>query len=125
MIDIGTLIAGGAMLVAAITAYVNLHRWMQEKRANDTRLRDQVIRAEAERDSIVVKGAEGALLVMEKMLQVATESEQKFRAKVVELELIVEQQTTEIRELRRTNREQATRIDELERRLSNVERGES
>lgn len=123
--ELSVVIAGLSMLIAAVVGFVTLIRYLNERRTEKRELREQATKAKAERDSIAVKGAENALLVMERMLKLSSESEEKLRCKVIELESTVEDLKETINKKSRRIAELETIIDDMERRLSYVERGET
>lgn len=109
-------LAYGAFVISGITVAVNVWQFLRKRRTENNELANLALRATAERDSFVVKGAEGALLMMEKMLTTATSEAASLRERIATLEAEKRSQAARIDELERQNREQAARLTELERR---------
>lgn len=82
-LDAATLIALGAMLVSLFGAAIKFIDRKRElnKQQNET-IKKQAV-SDVERDSFVVRGAEGALLLMEKTMKTTNEEYQK---RITELE---------------------------------------
>lgn len=112
----GTWIALGAMLVALGALVLNAWKAFRERRADVRRDREAATKAGAERDSIAVHSAEAALLLMEKMLQTATEREQKATARETAI-----QEKLDAIEWRYHKCAEA--LEALEKRTKEIERG--
>lgn len=92
-------LALGAFILAFAKGLMDFYHWLRERRAHravDLRVATSAI---AERDSIAIKGAEGALIIMDKMLKVCTETEEKLRRRVEELETLNETLEKQLREV--------------------------
>lgn len=74
-----TLISLLSFVVATALGLTQLIKWTGEFRDRRKLLREATTKAEAERDSIAIKGAEGVLLMMQGMLDVAKTSEKDLR----------------------------------------------
>jgi septal ring factor EnvC (AmiA/AmiB activator) len=115
--EAGTIVALGAMLISlflAVLKYVDRRKAVsKEKRDNDKRNYNM----DVERESFVVRGAEGAFLLMEKTLKTANEECEK---RINELEEENEAQRCEIAELREENKELKLEIREVGRELADM-----
>jgi hypothetical protein len=81
-----SMLAYAAFLVSALAVAVNVWQFVRKRKQENNELSDLSRKALAERDSIVVKGAEGALLMMEKMLNTATTEGEILRQRISALE---------------------------------------
>lgn len=81
-----TWISLGAMLIALGVLFINAWKAFRERRAEIHKEIESLTKAGAERDNIAVHSAEGALLLMEKMLNTATLSETRQREQAVMFE---------------------------------------
>jgi len=114
--EAGTLVALAAMIISlflAILKYVDRRKAAQKQLLEETR---KSANLDVERDSIVVRGAEGALLLMEKTLKTANEECEK---RINELEEENAAQGCEIKELRNEIASLRTALNELQRRVDN------
>ncbi len=102
-----TIAAVGALATAVVSLTFQGVKFIQELRDRASRAADQTTKSEAERDSVVVKSAEGALLLMQGMLDLA-------RASNTELNQSLRESNMRIAELEKENREKALRIQSLE-----------
>ena len=102
-----SLIAVGSLLLSIVLGAFQAIKYVQELKDRKELATNNATKAEAERDTIVVKGAEGALLMMQGMLEVAKLSEGELRIRV--------------RELENENREKERRLAELERKVREYE----
>ena len=110
----GTIIALGAMLISLFGA---LFKYIDRRRQHTKEHNEDVKRyADVERDSIVVRGAEGALLLMEKTLKTANEECEK---RINELEEENEALKCELTELRADMLNMKQQMKELTRRVDN------
>jgi predicted RNase H-like nuclease (RuvC/YqgF family) len=125
--EVGTWIALGALIVSIAGAFLKfLDRLRQVNKQKEEDFKKKV-NADVERDSIVVRGAEGALLLMEKTLKTANEECEKRINEVEEENEALRCELTEVRaELRETKAESRkqiaelkTQIEELTRRVDN------
>lgn len=123
MTEAGTLIALAAMIISlflAVLKYADRRKTVKQEQLEKTK---KQLNADVERDSIVVRGAEGALLLMEKTLKTANDECEK---RINELEEENEHHRCEIKDLR-TRLEQALgeinemqiAMKELTRRVEN------
>lgn len=101
-------LAFGAFAISMMTVAVNVWAFVRKRKQENRDLAALATKAVAERDSIVVKGAEGAIIIMERMLATATAEAEKLRARIIQLE-------TENADKERRLREAERRIAELER----------
>lgn len=108
--EAGTLVALGAMVISLFLAIL---KYIDRRKSIKTQMNEQLKKnsnLDVERDSIVVRGAEGALLLMEKTLKTSSDECQK---RIDELEEDKEAQQCEIEELREENKSQKNEIKEL------------
>lgn len=112
----GTWISLCAMLIALGALVLNAWKAFRERRADVRRDREAATKAGAERDSIAVHSAEAALLLMEKMLQTATQREQKATEREAAL-----QEKLDALEWRYSKCADA--LEELEKRRNRIEGG--
>lgn len=115
--DAGTIVALGAMIISLFLAVLKFIDRRKVVRAQMLEESKRTLHADVERDSIVVRGAEGALLLMEKTLKTANDECQK---RIEELEEDKEAQQCEIQELRDENKGQKQEIRELRLELSEL-----
>jgi uncharacterized coiled-coil protein SlyX len=122
--DPATLVALGAMLISLFLAglkFIDRRRALNKEKFEITK---KQLNADVERDSIVVRGAEGALLLMEKTLKTANEECEK---RINELEEENEALKCEITELRHSLadnvRETNVLRDELKELTRRVDNG--
>lgn len=116
--DAGTLIALAAMLVALFGA---AHKYIDRRRAlkkEEIQKALQQSNMDVERDSIVVRGAEGALLLMEKAMKAASEDCDK---KIKDLEEEILELRCENNSLKVELMDMKKVIRELEGRIRNME----
>ena len=112
--EAGTLIALGAMVISVFGA---VFKYIDRRRQHSKELKENIKRyADVERDSIVVRGAEGALLLMEKTLKTANEECEK---RINELEEENENLKCEITELRKDIGDMRQEMKELTRKVDN------
>lgn len=112
--EVGTLIALGAMVISLFGA---VFKYIDRRRQNTKEHKNDVKRyADVERDSIVVRGAEGALLLMEKTLKTSNEECEK---RIDELEEENEALKCELTELRQEVASVQKEMKELIRRVDN------
>lgn len=114
----GTWIALGAMLVSLFAAAIKYIDRAQQKRKEKLELAKKQAHIDVERDSIVVRGAEGALLLMEKTLKTANEECQK---RIDELEEENEELRCEMKELKEELRMMKNELNTLTNRVRRVE----
>jgi uncharacterized coiled-coil protein SlyX len=115
--EAGTLIAGFAMLVSlflAIIKYKERRSTVKKERIESDR---KTYNMDVERESFVVRGAEGALLMMEKTLKTANDECEK---RINELEEENAAQQCEITELREENKEQKLELKEVRKELADM-----
>lgn len=123
--DIGTLVALGAMLVSLFGAGIKfIDRRKQINKENQELNKKKAI-ADVERDSIVVRGAEGALLLMERTLKTANEECEKrineLEEEITDLKCENTNLKQEVRDLRRENADFRRELQELNNRLRRIE----
>jgi chromosome segregation ATPase len=111
-----SLLAYAAFIASAITVAVNVWQFLRKRKQENNELANLAHRATAERDSFVVKGAEGALLMMEKMLNTATTEAEVLRNRISSLEEEKKNLTQRVEQLEREKRDMLERISELERK---------
>ncbi len=119
-----TILAYAAFLVSAAAVAVNLWQFLRKRKQENNELDGLARRALAERDSIVVKGAEGALLMMEKMLTTATTEGDILRQRISTLEDEKRNLTQRVAELEKERDLERRRADDLEKRIAELERKE-
>jgi chromosome segregation ATPase len=115
--EAGTLIALGAMVVSLFLAIL---KYLDRRKSAKQQLLEQTkkqLNADVERDSIIVRGAEGALLLMERTLKTSNDECQK---RINELEEENDSQGCEIKELRQENREHKAEIKSLRLELQEL-----
>lgn len=107
--ETSTLISLVSFGVATLIGLSQLWKWVQETRDKRKLNREAKTKAEAERDSIAIKGAEGVLLMMQGMLDVSKVSESELRTEIRDLkatlrikEEVIRRQEDELALLRRT-----------------------
>ena len=81
-----SIAAISAIIISALTFAIQGWRFVQELRERAQMSADEATKSGAERDSIAIKGAEGALLMMQGLLEVAKMSEGELRQRVRDLE---------------------------------------
>lgn len=118
---IEALVSVVALGISLVLAIVQVLKWKQELKDKHAAALDTATKAEAERDSIVIKGAEGALLMMQGMLDVAKMVEGELRSQIRELELESRKKDERIYQLEQENRSLVQRIEDLERRMTQQE----
>ncbi len=117
-----TMLAYAAFIVSAAAVAVNIWQFLRKRKQENNELNDLSRKALAERDSIVVKGAEGALLMMEKMLNTATTEGDILRQRISSLEQERASLTQRVAELEKERDAERRRADDLERRIAELER---
>lgn len=75
--EVGTLIALGAMVISLFGAVIKFIDRRRQIKKEQKELNKQQAISQVERDSFVIRGAEGALLMMEKTLKTANEECEK------------------------------------------------
>ena len=113
----GTWIALGAMLVSLFVAAVKYIDRLQAKRKEKIELAKKQSHVDVERDSIVVRGAEGALLLMEKTMNASSAECQK---RIDELEEENEDLRCELREAKEELRAQREEITQLKNEMKEL-----
>lgn len=114
-------LALGAFVLAFGKGLMDLYHWLRERRAHQAVDLRAATTAVVERDSIAIKGAEGALVLMDKMLKICTETEERLRVRVELLEQkndLLEQKNAE---LERENEELQKQLREVTFRLERLE----
>lgn len=119
--DSATLVAFTGLGIAVLGAVIQFYRWIIEVKDRSKVLSESATKAEAERDSIAIKGAEGALLMMERMLEVARMSEGELRDRVRELEKESRDKDKQIQALTYENYLKDQRLAELESKYKSLE----
>lgn len=97
-LDAGTVIALAAMLITLFGAGIKYIDRMHVKRKDAIETAKKQSTVDVERDSIVVRGAEGALLLMEKTLKVANDECDKRIKELEEENADLRCQITDVRE---------------------------
>lgn len=112
--DAGTIIALVAMLITlsgALIKYVDRRRQLNKEKLETTK---KQFNADVERDSLIVRGAEGALILMEKTLKTANEECEK---RINELEEENETLKCELTAVRNELQDLRQQMKELTRRV--------
>lgn len=116
--DGATLIALAAMLITLFGALLKYVDRVRAKRKEDIEKAKKQSTVGAERDSIVVRGAEGALLLMEKTLKTANDECEKRIAELEEENTDLKCQLAgikeEFKELKQEMRELTIRVRRVE-----------
>jgi predicted RNase H-like nuclease (RuvC/YqgF family) len=116
--DPATLIALAAMLVSLFGAAVKFVDRRRQLNREKTELTKKQAISEVERDSIVVRGAEGALLLMEKTLQTANAECQK---RITELEEEITDLKCENTSLKQELREYKQDVNQLRKEIHELD----
>lgn len=114
----GTWIALGAMLISLFVAGVKYVDRLQSKRKESIEIAKKQSHIDVERDSIVVRGAEGALLLMEKTMNASSAECEK---RIAEVEEENEELRCEVKELREELKTLRQEMKELTNRVRRVE----
>lgn len=112
--DAGTIIALVAMLITlsgALIKYIDRRRQLNKEKLETTK---KQFNADVERDSLIVRGAEGALILMEKTLKTANEECEK---RINELEEENETLKCELTAVRNELQDLRQQMKELTRRV--------
>lgn len=124
-LDAGTIIALSAMLISffgAVFKYIDRRR--QLKKEQDELNKKKAI-SDVERDSIVVRGAEGALLLMEKTLKTANEEctkrIQELEEELNDLRCENSALKQDLKEMKNRERQTQRQLDALNDRLRRIE----
>lgn len=117
-LDAGTVIALAAMLITLFGAAVKYIDRVHVKRKEANELAKKQSTVDVERDSIVVRGAEGALLLMEKTLKVANDECDK---RILELEEENADLKCQLADIRQDFRELKQEMKDLTIRVRRVE----
>lgn len=124
-LDAGTLIALGAMLVSVFGAGIKYLDRRKQLNKEKVELNKKRAVADVERDSIVVRGAEGALLLMERTLKTANDECEKrineLEDEVTDLKCENNALRQEVKDLRSENADFRRQLDELNTRLRRIE----
>lgn len=133
------IFTGIATVVVVVGAVREGIKHWRERDLQTVGYREMAIKAVAERDSVVVKSAEGSLLMMQGLLQIAKATETDLRKEMVDMRAAHERQMAEMRayyeaqtaELRDELRRVRARLKDVEdesvdmhKRLAAYERGE-
>jgi len=105
MVEPTSLAAIGALIISAITIVFQAVKFVQELRERAARAADQATKSEAERDSVVVKSAEGTLLMMRGMLEMTRASESELKQDNRVLQSRVSDLEIEVKHLKSNNQE--------------------
>jgi len=123
--DAGTIIALGAMLISALGALFKFIDRRRQLKKDKAAIDKKLAVADVERDSIVIRGAEGALLLMERTLKTANEEcERRINELEEELSDLKCENTAlkqELRDVRIENSEFRKQLHELNDRLRRIE----
>jgi hypothetical protein len=117
-VEPGTWIALGAMLISLFVAGVKYVDRLQSKRKEKLELAKKQSHIDVERDSIVVRGAEGALLLMEKTMNASNAECEK---RIGELEEENEDLRCDLKEVREELRLVKQELKALTNRVRRVE----
>jgi chromosome segregation ATPase len=124
-VDVATLTALVAMVISVIAAAAKVvDKWRARRKEQDANVIKQST-VGAERDSIVVRGAEGALLLMEKTMHTAStecdkrieeleEENEGLKCELLRMRKEIEDSRAEVRELRQELKELTTRVRRVE-----------
>ena len=115
--EAGTLIAFGAMLISLFLAVVKYRERRLTVKKEKLEIDKRNYNMDVERESFVVRGAEGALLMMERTLKTANDECEK---RINELEEENAAQQCEMTELREENKEQKLELKEVRKELSDM-----
>lgn len=74
-----------SLAVAAAVGLTQLAKWVNELKDRRALRRDNETKSQAERDSIMIKGAEGVVLMMQGMLETTQASEKELRQENLDL----------------------------------------
>lgn len=118
-----SLLAYGAFAASAVTIGLNMWQALRKRKSENSELSNIAKKALAERDSFVVKGAEGALTMMEKMLTTAVTEVDTLRMRVGEVELERNALNQRILSLEREKSDLQHSLKAVEDRLAELERG--
>lgn len=116
--EAGTWIALAAMVISLFAAAIKYIDRAQAKRKEKLELAKKQANIDVERDSIVVRGAEGALLLMERTLKTSNEECEK---RIGELEEENEDLRCEVKELRQELHQLRIELKDLTNRVRRVE----
>lgn len=123
--DIGTLVALGAMLVSLFGAAVKFVDRRRQIKKEQLEINKKKAIADVERDSIVVRGAEGALLLMERTLKTANEECERrideLEDEITDLKCENTNLRQEVKDLRKENADFHRQLEELNNRLRRIE----
>lgn len=115
-LEAGTAIALGAMLISLFGAGLKfIDRRRQLKKEQNELNKKQAI-SDVERDSIVIRGAEGALLLMEKTLKTAND---ECERRIKELEEEIDELRCANSNLKQELKELKSEMKELTRKVDN------
>lgn len=117
----GTAIAIGSLLVAAIAVLINFVKWRREEKDKDESELGTTIRSEIEKSSLSITGAQGAVELMQRMLDVAATSESKLQIKVTQQAIRIEALEAENETQRKCIREQNHKIEDQQRQIAALE----
>jgi septal ring factor EnvC (AmiA/AmiB activator) len=124
-LDAGTLIALCAMMVSLFGAAFKFIDRRRQINKEKTELNKKRAIADVERDSIVVRGAEGALLLMERTLKTANEECQRrigeLEEEISEFKCENSNLRQEVKDLQKENTEFKKQLQELNDRLRRIE----
>ncbi len=115
-LDAGTVIALGAMLISLFGALIKFIDRKRQINKEQKELNKKKSLADVERDSIVVRGAEGALLLMERTLKTSSEECEK---RISELEEEITELKCENSTLRQELRDVKLELKALTRKVDN------
>lgn len=114
--EAGTVIALAAMIISLFGAAVKFVDRKRQLNKEQKELNKKQAISEVERDSIVIRGAEGALLMMERTLKTASDECEK---RITELEEEITDLRCENSNLKQELREVRTELRELTRKVDN------
>lgn len=113
MIDITIAVSIGALLVSVWLAVLQWRRYSKDRKLAERAALEHDFKAPAERDSIIVAGAQEAVTVLKLTLSDTREENEKLRLRVDRQDQIIDTQAVVIAD-------QEKRIRHLERELARI-----
>jgi uncharacterized coiled-coil protein SlyX len=117
--EAGTIIALAAMLISLFLGSLKYLDRRSAKKKEQLQIYTKSSNADVERESIIVRGAEGALLLMEKTLKTANDECEK---RIRELEEENNEQRCQIKELKEVVATQGQQINSLTTEMKELTR---
>lgn len=97
--EIGVIVSAGALLVSFWLAFLQWRRYVKDKKLAEKAEMVHDFKAPAERDSIIVAGAQEAVTVLTLTLTDTREENQKLRKRIDHQDQIIADQSERIRHL--------------------------